>query len=148
MLQGAVPVKVTVRVAVCPRQIAVVPLKTAVGLASTVTMALPLISPGMALQLPLTEVRVYVLVDVGDTANVYGLVLMLLMVIGVTPSVYVILQGATPVNVTLRLADWPLQMEVVPLKTAVGLASTVTVALPVRSAAIDAHLTSLAAVRV
>ena len=64
------PVKVTVSVAVCPSQIEVVPLKTAVGLASTLTIALPLISPGIALQFPLTEVRVYVLVEVGDTARV------------------------------------------------------------------------------
>ena len=36
-------------------------------------------------------------------------------------------------------------MEVVPLKTAVGRVFTVTIALPVRSAAIEEHLLSLVA---
>ena len=48
----------------------------------------------------------------------------------------------------VRVADWPLQMVVAPVRIAVGLAFTVTVALPLRSAAMDAHLLSLAAVRV
>jgi hypothetical protein len=56
---GAEPVKVNVRVAELPSQIAVVPLRTAVGLGFTVTTALSLKSPAMAPQLlSLTAVRV------------------------------------------------------------------------------------------
>ena len=63
------------------------PLMTAVGRVFTVTMALPLISPGVALQLSLTEVNVYVLVEVGDTVNKYVLAIMPLTVTGTAPSV-------------------------------------------------------------
>ena len=63
--------KVIVSVAVCPSQTEVVPLKTAVGRSFTVTIALPLISPGIALHLvSFIDVRVYVFVEVGDTVNV------------------------------------------------------------------------------
>ena len=69
------------------------------------------------------------------------------MVIGVTPSVYVTFQGAVPVRAKLSVAVCPLQMAGVPLNVTVGLEFTVTVALPLRSAAIEAHLLSLEAVR-
>ena len=73
--------------------------------------------------------------------------MILFRVTGVTPSVWVILQGAVPVNVTVRLVDRPLQIIFVPLITAVGRGFTVTTALPLRSATIEVHLLSLAAVR-
>jgi hypothetical protein len=65
----------------------VVPLKTAVGLALTVTTALPEISAGNALHLlSLADVRVYVVVMPGETVNVYGLALTV-STTGVDPSV-------------------------------------------------------------
>lgn len=70
------------------------------------------------------------------------------MVTGVTPSVYVIFHGPVPEKATLSVADWPLHIVFVPLKTAVGLGLTVTVGLPLRSAAIDEHFVSLTAVNV
>ena len=74
--------------------------------------------------------------------------MIVLIVTGVVPSVYVIFQGPVPVNTTLSVADWPPQMVFAPLKTAVGLEFTVTTALPLRSAGIAMHLLSLAAVNV
>ena len=86
--------------------------------------------------------------DNGDTVKVKVLVMILLMVTGVVPLVYVTFQGAVPVSVNVSEADWPLKMVVVPLKAAVGLVFTVTVALPVKSAGDDIHLLSLTAVNV
>jgi hypothetical protein len=63
------------------------PLITAVGRVFTVIIALPLISPGRALQLSLTEVRVYVLVVVGDTGNKYTPAIIPFTVTGAVPSV-------------------------------------------------------------
>ena len=45
------PVKVKVKLALCPLQIVVVPLITEVGRAFTVTVALPVLSPACAVQL-------------------------------------------------------------------------------------------------
>ncbi len=70
------------------------------------------------------------------------------MVTGVVPSVYVMLHGALPVKFSVSVAVCPLQMVLVPDNATVGLAFTVTTALPLRSAAIDVHLLSLAAVSV
>ena len=82
------PVRLTVSVADWPLQIVFVPLITAVGLAFTVTIGVPLRSVAIdAHLLSLTAVRVYVLVDAGETANVNGFALILLIVTGATPSV-------------------------------------------------------------
>ena len=71
MLQGAVPVKVTLSAAVCPLHIVFVPLSTAVCLGFTVITALPVIPAGNATHLlSFTDVKVYVLLDAGDTVNV------------------------------------------------------------------------------
>ena len=68
---GAEPVKVNVSDADWPIQIAVVPLSKAVGRVFTVTIALPLTSPGIALHLlSLTDERVNVLFEVGETGKV------------------------------------------------------------------------------
>ena len=56
------------------------------------------------------------------------------------PSDKVPLIVPVPVAVIVRLVLPPLQIVAVPLKAPVGLAFTVTVALPVLSAAIDAHV--------
>ena len=48
-----------------------------------------------------------------------------------------------PVTVSVRVAVWPLQIVVVPLMFPVGRALTVTVALPVLSAAIAVQLASV-----
>ena len=45
------PVTVSVKVALCPLQIVVLPLITEVGRAFTVTVALPVLSPACAVQL-------------------------------------------------------------------------------------------------
>lgn len=106
ILQGATPVKSTVSVADCPLQMVVVPLNAAVGRSSTVTKALPLKSAPIDVHLlSLVVISVYVFVEEGDTAKVYGLALMLLTVTGVTPSVYVKLQEAEPVSATVSVAD-------------------------------------------
>jgi hypothetical protein len=82
------------------------PLRTAVGLAFTVTTALPVISAGNDEHLlSFTAVSVYVLVVEGDTVKVYVLVLMLLTLTGMVPSVYVILHGALPVKITVNVVD-------------------------------------------
>jgi hypothetical protein len=82
------------------------PLRTAVGRAFTVTTALPVISAGNDEHLlSFTAVSVYVFVVDGDTAKVYVLVLTLLTVIGMVPSVYVMLHGALPVKMTVNVVD-------------------------------------------
>jgi hypothetical protein len=58
----------------------------------------------------------------------------------------VILQGGNPVKTTDKFVDDPVQIVVVPLKTAVGLAFTVTTALPVKE--VPVQFTSLTAVNV
>ena len=68
----------------------------------------------------LTAVKVYVFVDDGDTLISRGLLVIPLIVTGVVPSVYVILQGCVPVNATERFVEPPAQMLAVPLKIAVG----------------------------
>ena len=49
----------------------------------------------------------YVVVEVGETGNVYGVILIPLTVTGVVPSVYVNDQGGLPVKVTVSVAVSP-----------------------------------------
>ena len=149
IFQGPVPVKAILRVADWPLQMVFVPLKTAVGRGFTVTIALPLRSDAIDEHLlSLAEDKVYVWIDEGVTVNEYGLALIVLMVTGVTPSVYVILHGALPVRFTVSVADWPLHIVFVPVNITVGLGFTAITALPLRSVAVDKHLVSLTAVKV
>ncbi len=60
------------------------------------------------------------------------------------PSDNVPLIVPAPVNAKVKVALPPLQIAVVPLIATVGRALTVTSALPVKSAAIDAHVPSVA----
>ena len=65
-----------------------VPLKTAVGLGFTDTIALLVRSPGSDVHLlSFADVSVYVLVEVGDTTKEYVLVRIPLIVTGAEPSI-------------------------------------------------------------
>ena len=65
------------------------------------------------------------------------------------PSVYVTFHGPVPVSAILIFDEVdPLQIVCVPEITAVGLAATVTTALPVRSAPVDVQFASFNAVTV
>lgn len=67
----------------------------------------------------LTSVRVYVVVDVGETIIIYGLVVIPLTVTEVVPSEYVMLQGRGLVKATVRSVEEPEQIVLVPLKVPV-----------------------------
>ena len=66
----------------------------------------------------------------------------------VVPSDHVTFHGPFPVSAAEMLAEPPLQIPTLPLTTDVGRAFTVTVALPVRSAAWELQLASLSTVTV
>jgi hypothetical protein len=91
----------------------------------------------------------YVVVTVGETLNVYGLVVIPDTVVDVefVPSfvVYVNVHGVGPVNATLISPDPPLQIGEVPVIIAVFL-FTVTVAVVEISFGVAVHLESLNAV--
>ena len=71
-----------------PLHIVCVPEITDVGLAFTVTTALPVRSPDCAVQFAsLNAVTVYVFVELGLTVKVYGLDVIPLTLTGVVPSV-------------------------------------------------------------
>jgi hypothetical protein len=119
-----------VKVTLPPLQKVVEPPVEIIGVAGkefTVTTALPVYEVPVQFT-SLTAVSVYVFVLVGDTLIVLGLLVIPVNVIGVVPSVYVILQGWTPVNATDRLVEAPEQIAAVPLITPVGKAFTVKVA--------------------
>jgi hypothetical protein len=92
----------------------------------TVTVALPLPARGQ-LAASLTEVTVYVVVTAGLTLR--DAVVPLLMVC-VTLSDQVTLNGAVPVTVAVIVADAPGQIVPPPLTVAVGSVFTVIVAEP------------------
>ena len=73
--------------------------------------------------------------------------MILLIVTGIVPSVYVMLQGEVPVKATLSAAVCPPQIVFVPLRTAVGLGFTVITALPVIPAGNATHLLSFTDVK-
>jgi len=86
MLQGCVPVNTTDKLVEVPPQIKVVPLMVAVGGTLTAITALP--EREVPVQFAsLTAVRVYVLVEAGDTLIIRGLLVMPVIVTGVVPSV-------------------------------------------------------------
>src|SRR5947209_7989986 len=125
MVNGAVPVSAAVIVAELPAQIGPVPLTVAVGLALTVTVAPPdEVPPQFASEI---EVIVYVVVDKGETVRE---ALVPLATFWLTPSDQLIANGAVPVSVAVIVAEEPAQIVPPPLTVAVGLALTVTVALP------------------
>jgi hypothetical protein len=91
--------------------------RVAVGVARTVTVALPVLSPAFAVQLASDKVpTVYVLFADGLTVTDIGLVLPLNDV----PSDSVPVQGPTPVTSILNIATLPLQITCVPLIVALG----------------------------
>ena len=88
ILQGCDPVNAMLIAVLAPLHIVAEPLITLVGLALTVTTALPVLSPACEAQFAsLAAVTVYVVVVDGLTLNVYGLALMPPTVTGVVPSV-------------------------------------------------------------
>jgi hypothetical protein len=103
----------------------------------TVTTTLPNLSDAIDAQLAVFNVLMeYVLVAKGLTlTTIVGAV-----PLKAVPSDKVPLIVPVPVTVKVKLALPPLQITVVPLNTAVALEFTVTVALPVLSAAIDTHV--------
>ena len=106
ILQGALPDKFTAIVADCPMQIALFPLIAAVGRGLTVIAAVPLRSAGIAKHLlSFRVVRLYVLVELGVTANVKGLTLILTIETGAMPSVYVMFHGGLPVRFSVSVGD-------------------------------------------
>ena len=117
------PVTVSVKVALCPLQIVVVPLITEVGRAFTITVALPDLSPACAVQLASFSVAtVKVVVVLGPT---------LLVIVGAVPlkalpSDSVPLIVPLPETVRVKTALWPLQIVVLPVILEVGRAFTVT----------------------
>jgi hypothetical protein len=77
---------------------------TAVGRALTVIAADPLRSAAMAMHLlSFKAVRLYVLEELGETVNVYGLTLIFTIAIGATPSVYVMFHGGLPVKFSVSV---------------------------------------------
>ena len=73
-VNGAVPVNCMLRFVLCPLQIAVVPLIIAVGREFTLIVAVPVISPVLAVQLAsVREVTELPVVEAGDTETVSGL---------------------------------------------------------------------------
>ncbi len=120
-----------------PLQIVALPLRTPVGLALTVTVALPVLSPAMDIHVPLVNVlMVYVVVEDGLTLTV----IVGAVPLNTVPSDKVPLIVPVPVAVMVKFVLPPLQIVAVPLNAPVGLAFTVTVALPVLSAAVDVQV--------
>ena len=143
--QGPVPPSVTVRSVPVPLQIVLLPLSTAVGLAFTFTVAPPERSAAVAVQLPSLNVDiVYAVVDDGLTFTV----IVGAVPLNAVPSDNVPLIVPLPVTARLSVALPPLQIVLLPLSTAVGLAFTFTVAPPERSAAIAVQFASLRSVNV
>jgi len=124
-LHGPVPVSAAEIVVELPAQIVALPVTVAVGNALTVITALPDEVPGQPA--PVTAVTVYVVVVVGLTLRVAGL---LVIPFCVTPSDQVTFHGAVPVSAAVSVVELPTQMLVVPLTVAVGNGLTVTIALP------------------
>jgi hypothetical protein len=131
-LKGPVPPEiVTLRFADPPEQIVEVPAITADEIAGlTVTTAAgPLITPGQAVA-SVTAVKVYVVVDVGETDTVWPL-LMLVKLKDDEPSEYVTLKGPVPVSENVSVDEAPLQIAVGAAATEpVGAGLTVTMAAP------------------
>src|SRR4051794_3563196 len=124
-VHGALPVSAAVIVVDAPGQIALVPLTVAVGSGLTVTVAEPLDVPVQFASV--IDVTVYVVVAEGLTLR--DAVVPLLMVC-VTLSNQVTLNGAVPVSVAVIVADSPAQIAPLPLTAAVGSERTVIVAEP------------------
>jgi len=100
----------------------------AVGLVYTVTTALPVRSEAWDVQFTsLNAVTVYVVVVVGLTTKVYGLVVIPVTLVVALPSYHDRAQGCVPVKATLIVVEPPLQMVAVPLTTLVGRACTISV---------------------
>jgi hypothetical protein len=138
-LHGPVPVTTMLSVAFCPLHIVVVPVIFPVGLAFTVTTALPVLSADIDVQFASDSVLiVQVVLDDGLTEAVIGLLLPLKL----APLDSVPLHGPVPVTAMLSDALCPLHIVVVPVIAPVGLALTVTTALPVLSADIDIQFAS------
>jgi hypothetical protein len=105
-----------------------------------VIAALPDKSAAIAEQLASDNVAtVYVVLAEGETDTVIGLDEPL----NEAPLLNVPLQGPVPVTAMLKFVEVPTQIACVPLITAVGRAFTVTVALPLKSPAIEAQDASL-----
>ena len=118
------PVIAKDNVAEPPLQILVVPLRTAVDLGLTVTVALPVSSAGMDVQIPLVNVAMLYVVVVGG--------LTFTVIVGAVPLKPVPLESVPemvpePVTAKDNVVELPLQMVAVPLRTAVGLGLTVIV---------------------
>ena len=114
--------------------VGVTELVAQVGWATTVITALPVMSPAMAVQFAsLRAVIVYVVVDPGFTANIYGEGPAYVTGVDVVPSYQVKFHGPVPDNATRRFVLVPRQMDAVPLITEVGLGITVTCTLPLMS---------------
>lgn len=104
------------------------PLNSAVGKGLTVTIADPVKSEGIEVQLASCKVEIeYVVVTAGLTVIVIGL----LAPLNAAPVDKVPFHGPVPVRFRLRVADRPEHIEVVPVITPVGLGLTVTRAEPV-----------------
>jgi hypothetical protein len=132
-----VPVAVIVKLVLPPLQIVVEPLRVPVGLALTVTVALPVLSAAIDAHVPFVKVAiVYIVVEEGLTPTVIKGATPLKTV----PSDKVPVIVPLPVAVIVKLVLPPLQIVVEPPSVPVGLALTVTVALPVLSAASDVHV--------
>ena len=103
----------------------------------TVTVADPVLSPAIDAQVPLVNVAmVYVVVEEGLTLTV----IVGAVPLNGVPSDKVPVMVPVPVAVMVKLVLPPLQIVAVPLSAPVDLAFTVTVALPVLSAPIDAQV--------
>lgn len=83
----------------------------------TVTTALPEKVPGPVASLK--AVKVYVVVEAGETLKVYGLLVIFDTFTGVVPSVYVKLHGCVPVKTTEMLVEAPAHIVLFPLMVAV-----------------------------
>ena len=111
----------------------------------TVTVGVPDRSAAIEEQVPLVSVAIeYVVVTTGLTLTV---------MVGATPVKGVPSESVpeivpAPVTAKLKVAEFPLQIVVAPLKAPVGLGRIVIVALPVRSPATDVQIASLKAVMV
>ena len=131
MFHGCAPVKITLRFEPAPAQMVAVPEMVAVGKGLTVTTGVPMKEVPVQLA-SLKAVNVYVVLEVGLTAIVYGFKVMPVMVTGVVPSVYVMLQGCAPVKATFKLVLAPGQIVATPESVEVGNGFTVTVGVPVK----------------
>src|SRR3954453_6319902 len=122
---GALPVSAAVIVVEPPGQIALVPLTVAVGSGLTVTVAEPLDVPVQFASV--IDATVYVVVAEGLTLRD---ALVPLLMVCITLSNQVTLNGAVPVSAAVIVADSPAQIAPLPLTVAVGSGLMVTVAEP------------------